>query len=291
MPGHGRRRSPFAAPRRRIGQEDRAGGPSRRIDARDPDPMAGHSHSANIKYRKERVNAAKAKAFSKVARMITVAAKLGGGEPDANPRLRLALDKARLVSMPKDNIERAIRKGVGDTDTASYEEILYEGYAPGGVAVMLEILTDNRNRTAGEIRRIFERAGGNLGTSGTVAWMFERKAILPVPKSTDVDEERLMELAIEAGAEDLGDEGDAFQVRCEPGDFDAVRASLARAGVVGEGGEIAYLPKNVALVEDLDEARKVMKCIDALEEHDDVQSLYANYGFSDAVLEQLAGES
>lgn len=253
--------------------------------------MAGHSHSANIKYRKERVNAAKAKAFSKVARMITVAAKLGGGDPDANPRLRLAIDKARMVSMPKDNIERAIKKGTGDGDVGNYEEILYEGYAPGGVAVMLEILTDNRNRTAPEIRKIFERSGGNLGNSGSVAWMFERKAVLPVKKGDGVDEERLMEIAIEAGAEDLVDEVDVFQIRCVPGDFETVRSALEEAGVAVEGGEIAYLPQNVTVVEDIEEARRIVKCLDLLEENDDVQMVYANHEFSDDVIEQLTAES
>ncbi len=242
--------------------------------------MAGHSHSANIKYRKERVNAAKAKAFSKVARMITVAARLGGGDPDGNARLRLALEKARLVS---------IRKGVGDSDTSNYEEVLYEGFAPCGVAVLIEILTDNRNRTAPEIRRILERAGGNLGTTGAVAWMFERKAVFPIVKADGLDEERVMDLVLEAGAEDFDDLGESFQIRCEPGQFEAVRTAFGAAGFQVQGGEIAYLPKSHSAVEDPADARRVLQCLDALEDNDDVQNVYSNQEFSEQVLEELMG--
>ncbi|MGA1525827.1 MAG: YebC/PmpR family DNA-binding transcriptional regulator, partial [Planctomycetota bacterium] len=251
--------------------------------------MAGHSHSANIKYRKERVNAAKAKAFSKVARMITVAARLGGGDPDGNARLRLALEKARLVSMPKDNIERAIRKGIGDADTSNYEEVLYEGFAPCGVAVLLEILTDNRNRTAPEIRRILERAGGNLGSTGAVAWMFERKAVFPIGKIEGLDEDRVMELVLEAGAEDFDDLGESFQIRCEPSEFEAVRGAFGAAGFDIQGGEIAYLPKTLSVVEDPADARRVLQCLDALEDNDDVQGVYSNQAFSEQVLDELMG--
>jgi YebC/PmpR family DNA-binding regulatory protein len=251
--------------------------------------MAGHSHSANIKYRKDRVNAAKAKAFSKVARMITVAARLGGGDPDGNSRLRLALEKARLVSMPKDNIERAIKKGLGNADTSNYEEVLYEGFAPCGVAVLLEILTDNRNRTAPDIRRILERAGGNLGSGGSVAWMFERKAVFPIAKADGLDEEGMMDLVLESGAEDFDDLGDSFQVRCEPSEFEAVRAAFGAAGFEVQGGEIAYLPKNVTLLEDAADARRVIQCLDALEDNEDVQNVYSNQEFSEQVLEELTG--
>ena len=253
--------------------------------------MAGHSHSANVKYRKDRVNAAKAKVFSKIARMIMVAAKLGGPETDANPRLRLAIEKARMVSMPKDNIERAIKKGSGDTDGANYEEILYEGYAPGGVAVMLEALTDNRNRTAPELRKIFEKGGGNLGTNGSVAWMFERKAVFKVAEDAGLSEDQLMEFALEAGAEDLVQVGGQFEFRGDPGDFVAVRDTLEKAEVPIAGGEVCYLPKTVAEVTDVAEARKVLKLLDALDEHDDVQSVFANFEFSSAVAESLAEDS
>ncbi len=249
--------------------------------------MAGHSHSANIKYRKERVNAAKAKVFSKIARMITVAARLGGGDPAANPRLRLAMEKARVVSMPKDNIERAIKKGTGDGSVEEYEELLYQGYAPSGVAVLLEILTDNRNRTAPEVRQVFDRSGGNLGNSGAVAWMFERKARFAVPSTSGVGEERLMEIALEAGAEDLVPLGDAFEIRSEPGDFEAVRAALESASVEFEGAEVAYLPKQLVEIGDVRDARKVLRCLDELEELDDVQNVYSNCEFSDDVLKAL----
>ena len=257
-----------------------------------PDPaMAGHSHSANVKYRKDRVNAAKAKAFSKVARMITVAAKLGGGDPEANPRLRLAMEKARMVSMPKDNIERAIKKGTGDGSVEEYTELLYEGYAPCGVAVLLEILTDNRNRTAPEVRLVFDRAGGNLGNSGAVAWMFERKARISVPATEEFDEERLLEIAIESGAEDLVAFDDSFEVRCEASDFIAVKDALEQAGVRIEGGEVSYVPKQIMEVGDVEDARKVMRCIDALEELYDVQSVYVNCEVTDEVLQVLGAES
>jgi YebC/PmpR family DNA-binding regulatory protein len=253
--------------------------------------MAGHSHSANIKYRKDRVNAAKAKVFSKIARMVTVAAKLGGGDPDANPRLRLAIEKARMVSMPKENIARAIKKGTGDGDVGDYEELMYEGYAAGGVAVMAEVLTDNRNRTAPEIRKAFEKNGGNLGTAGAVAWMFERKATFPVASDCALSEDQLMEIAIEAGAEDLLDEGDHFEIRCDPSEFVDIREALERAEVPLDGGEVGYVPKTTAVVADIAEARKVARLLDALEEHDDVQNVFANFEFTDEVLADLAADA
>jgi YebC/PmpR family DNA-binding regulatory protein len=250
--------------------------------------MAGHSHSANVKYRKDRVNAAKAKVFSKIARMLTVAAKLGGGDPDANPRLRLAVDKARMVSMPKDSIERAINKGTGGGQVGDYEEFLYEGYGPSGVAVLLEIMTDNRNRTAPEIRRIFEKNGGKLGGSGEVAWMFERKALFAVEPSAELGEDQLVEIVLEAGAEDLVEAGEAFEIRCAPGDFVSVREKLEHAGVPLAGAEVGYLPKTTAAIDDVADAQKVVRCIDALEEQDDVQNLYANFDFSDEVIAALS---
>lgn len=254
--------------------------------------MAGHSHSANIKYRKDRVDAARAKAFSKVARMITVAAKLGGGDPEANARLRLAIEKARMVSMPKDNVERAIKKGVGDTSLGDYEEVLYEGYAPCGVAVMLEILTDNRNRTAPELRTLFDRAGGNLGSSGSVAWMFERKGVIAIDPAAGLNEEQVLELALEAGAEDVVTVGEGeFQIRCEPADFEGVRAALESAKAPVQGGEVQYLPSNEAVVESVDDARKVLRLLEALDDHDDVQTVISNESISAEVAAQLQAES
>ena len=254
--------------------------------------MAGHSHSSNVKYRKDRVNAAKAKAFSKVARMITVAAKLGGGDPEANPRLRLAVDKARMVSMPKDNIERAIKKGTGDGDLGDYEEILYEGYGPFGVAILLEVLTDNRNRTAPEVRKLFDRSGGNLGSTGAVAWMFERKAVFPVDASAGAEEEQLMEMVLDVGAEDLAALGDGdFEIHAAPSDFESVRKALAAAEAPVHGGEVRYMPTNEVDLSTADEARKLLNLIDALEDLDDVQNTYSNFRISDEIAAHLEEDS
>ena len=249
--------------------------------------MAGHSHSANIKYRKDRVDSARAKAFSKLARMITVAAKLGGGDPASNPRLRLAIEKARGVSMPKDNIERAVQKGTGEGADGHFEEILYEGYGPAGVAVMLEILTDNRNRTAPEIRKLLEKSGGNLGATGSVAWMFERKAVFVVGRTDGLSEERALEIALEAGAEDLTASESSFELRGDPSDFSSVRDALDVAGLDVTTAEVMYLPQTVAEIDDVAAARKVVALIDALDDHDDVQTIHANYSFSDAIADAI----
>ena len=217
--------------------------------------MAGHSHSANIRFRKDRVDAARAKIFSKMARMITVAAKLGGGDPDANSRLRLALDKARLANMPKDNIARAIKKGTGEGGTGTYEEILYEGYGPEGVAVMLEILTDNRNRTAPEIRKIFEKSGGKLGATGSVAYLFERKGRFIVDPEFELSEDTLLEATLEAGAQDLVNDGGCFEILCTPADFSEVQAALEAAKIPLVSGEVAYVAGNHVAIEDSNKAR------------------------------------
>jgi len=252
--------------------------------------MAGHSHSANIRFRKDRVDSVRAKIFSKMARMITVAAKLGGGDPDANARLRLALDKARLANMPKDNIERAIKKGTGEGDTGSYEEILYEGYGPHGVAVMLEILTDNRKRTAPEIRKVFDKAGGKLGATGSVAYMFERKGQFLVDPEAEVDEEQLLEIVLSAGGEDLIHSGGVYEIRCEPADFSKVQAALEAAAVPLVRGEVAQIPGTLVQIDDVDAGRKVQRLLDALDDHEDVQAVYANPEYSDAVAEAIASE-
>ncbi|MFO1051845.1 MAG: YebC/PmpR family DNA-binding transcriptional regulator [Planctomycetota bacterium] len=249
--------------------------------------MAGHSHSANIKYRKERVAAAKAKAFAKVSRMITVAARLGGADPDANARLRLAIEKARMVSMPKDVIERAVRKGAGGIELQDFEEFTYEGYAPCGVAVVLDILTDNRHRTAADVRHLFEKAGGNLGTSGAVAWMFARRVSIRVDKAAGIAEERLLETGIDGGAEDLVDVGDAFELRCEPSAAESLRSVLDSAGVSTGGSELAWVPKTTIRIEQIEDARRVLKCLDALEENEDVQAVASNVEFPEAVLAAL----
>ena len=250
--------------------------------------MAGHSHSANVKHRKDRVNALKAKVFSKIARMIVVAAKLGGGDPDSNPRLRLAIEKARVASMPKDNVERAIKKGTGSSDGAYYEELLYEGYAPGGVAMMIDILTDNKNRTAPEVRRIFERAGGSLASSGSVAYMFARKSIFNVEPDEDLDEDQMMESALEAGAEDVIADNGVYQIYGGPGEFVTIKADLESRGIKLSGAEVGYVPDNRVEITDFDVAKKVTRIFEALEEHDDVQGVFANHSFPEEVATELA---
>lgn len=253
--------------------------------------MAGHSHSANIRFRKDRVDSKRARLFAKLARMITVAARMGGGAPESNPRLRLAIDKARVVSMPKDGIERAIKKGTGESATGDFEEAVYEGYGPGGVAVLLEILTDNRNRTAPEIRKVFERFGGSLGTSGSVAWMFERRGVFVVDPDAGVSEDRLTEIALAVGADDLVPTGDSFALHCPAGGFSDVRDALERAGVSLTGGEVAYVPSQRVPVGDVQTARRIVALLEALDEHDDVQGVHSNEDFPAAVaagLEQQA---
>lgn len=254
--------------------------------------MAGHSHSANIRFRKDRVDAKRAKTFSKLSRMITVAAKEGGGDPDGNAKLRLALDKARVLSMPKDGIERAIKKGTGEGNIGDFEEVVYEGYGPGGVAVMMEILTDNRNRSAADVRMIMEKCGGNLGQNGSVNWMFERKGRWVVPKARGDDEwteETLMDVALEAGADDLAEDGDAFVVLSAPNAFGAVNAALGAAGVEFREAGLASVPTQRTRVSDPDVGVKLMKMIDGLEDNDDVQEIFTNEELADDVLKALEG--
>jgi YebC/PmpR family DNA-binding regulatory protein len=253
--------------------------------------MAGHSHSANVKHRKDRVNQAKAKVFSKIAKMIIVAAKLGGGDPDGNPRLRLAVEKARAVSMPKDNIQRAIKRATGEQASANYEEGMYEGFAAGGVAVMVEFLTDNRNRTAPEVRKIFERAGGNIGAGGSVSWMFDRKGVFAVDPDAGHDEDKLTEAVLEAGAEDLVSNNGLHEIHCEAADLVAVKLALEEQGVKLQSAEVGYVAKNTVDVSDLQVARKVVRLLEDLEDHDDVQGVAANYHFVAEVADALARES
>lgn len=261
---------------------------------RDPvTTMAGHSHSANIRFRKDRVDAKRAKTFSKLSRMITVAAKEGGGDPDANAKLRLALDKARVLSMPKEGIERAIKKGTGEGSIGDFEEIVYEGYGPGGVAVMMEILTDNRNRSAADVRMIMEKCGGNLGQNGAVSWMFERRGRWIVPKARegadDWSEEALMDVVLEAGADDLSDGGDVFVVLSAPSAFGVVNAALSSAKVTFREAGLASVPTQRTVVSDPNVGVKLMKMIDGLEDNDDVQEIFTNEDFSEGVLEALEG--
>ena len=248
--------------------------------------MAGHSHWANIARKKSLIDAKRGKLWSKLAKAIIVAAKHGGPDPDANLRLRYAIDAAKAVSMPKDNIQRAIKTGTGELKGGDLEESLYEGYGAGGVAVLCEILTDNKNRTAPEIRKIFEMCGGKLGGTGCVAYLFDRKGIVRVPQAA-CSEDRLMELALDAGADDVRLAGDRWEVACEPAVMAAVADAVRRAGLEVEASEIARIPTNTVAVDDVDTARKVLDLMERLDDHDDVQSVAANFSIPDESLAQL----
>jgi YebC/PmpR family DNA-binding regulatory protein len=247
--------------------------------------MAGHSHWANIARKKSLIDNKRGKLWSKLAKGIMVAAKMGGGDPAANLRLRYAIIDAKAGNMPKDTIDRAIKKGTGELEGVNFEEILYEGYGPNGVAILCDILTDNRNRTAGEVRKIFELAGGNLGATGCVAWMFDRKGLLEIPAS-QTDEETLMDLVLEAGAEDVKRSGDNFEVTCDPEVYTNVCDAIDNAGLTTEVRQITRIPKDSV---DLDgeSARAVLKLMDALDDHDDVQNVAANFNIPDEALAAL----
>ncbi len=248
--------------------------------------MAGHSHWANISRKKSLIDAKRGKLWSKLAKAIIVAAKHGGADPDANLRLRYAIDAAKAVSMPKDNIQRAIKTGTGEFKGGDLEESLYEGYGAGGVAVLCEILTDNKNRTAPEIRKIFEMCGGKLGGTGCVAYLFERKGLVRLPQSA-CDEDRLMEVALDAGAEDVKLSGDRWEVTCEPAAMAAVVDALGKAGLAVESNEIVRIPTNTVDVDDVDTARQVLTLMERLDDHDDVQSVSANFSIPDEAMAQL----
>lgn len=251
--------------------------------------MAGHSHWAGIKHKKALIDNKRGKVWSKLSRAIIVAAKSGGGDPDTNLRLRYAINDAKAVSMPKDNIERAVKKGTGELEGGNLEEILYEGYGPGGVAVLCEILTDNRNRTAPEVKKIFEIAGGKLGATGCVAWMFERKGIVVID-AEKTDEESLLELAMEAGAEDVKSADGKFEIISEPDTFTAVQDALAQAEIETEMAEINRIPNDTV---DLDAAtaRKVLKLMDELDDHDDVQKVAANFNIPEDAMAEIEAEA
>ena len=248
--------------------------------------MSGHSKWSSIKHKKGAADAKRGKLFSKLSRAITVAAKEGGPDPTGNATLATAIQKAKDNSMPKDNIERAIQRGAGAGDGEIYETITYEGYGPAGVAVLVEAMTDNRNRTAAEVRNIFNRNNGKLGETGSVAWMFERKGSIVVD-ANKVDEDQLMTAAIDAGAEDVSQDESTYEIVTEPADFMPVRAALAEAGIDFESAELAMLPKNTIELEQSD-AKKILRLMDALEDNDDVQEVHANFDISEEVLEALA---
>lgn len=237
--------------------------------------MAGHSKWDNIKHKKAKEDAKRGKIFTKIARQITVAAREGGGDPESNFKLRIAIEKARSVNMPNDNIERAILRGTGGSEAENYEEVIYEGYGPGGVAVLLQAMTDNRNRTASDLRYTFSKNGGNLGESGCVAWMFEKKGLILIEKTESIDEDELMMTALEAGAEDVRVEEEGIEIITGPGEFEAVKTALEQGGYTLASAEITMLPQNTVEVHGAD-AKRVVKLIDALEDLDDVQEVYTN---------------
>ena len=247
--------------------------------------MSGHSKWSTIKHKKGATDAKRGKIFTKIIKEITVAAKMGGGDPETNPRLRSALISARSENMPRDTFERAIKKGTGDLDGVNYEEILYEGYGPGGVAVLVECLTDNRNRTIAEVRQVFNKAGGNVGTDGCVAWMFDKKGLIIVNKE-DSDEETLMELALDAGAEDIKEETESFEIICEPADFEAVKEAVDAAGIKYEMAEITMIPQNMTKVEGK-EAEQMINFMEALDDCDDIQKFYSNTDIPDEAFDSM----
>ena len=251
--------------------------------------MSGHSKWSSIKHKKGAADAKRGKLFSKLSRAIIVAAKEGGGDPTNNLALQNAIEKARSYSMPKDNIDRAIAKGSGaDADASTFETVVYEGYGPSGVAVIVEALTDNRNRTAADVRHMFAKHGGNLGATGAVAWQFERRGVVVVP-GEGVDEEELLLVAADGGADDIERDGDVFQVTSAPESLSAVRQAIESAGFTVDSAELMLVPKTTVAVEEEAKARQVMRLIDALEENDDVQDVYANFDIPEKVLEAVAG--
>ena len=250
--------------------------------------MAGHSKWAGIKHKKAIVDAQRGKVFSKVIRELTAAARLGGGNPEANPRLRLAVQKAREANLPKDSLEKAIKRGTGELPGVSYEEMVIEGYGPGGVAILLDLLTDNKNRTSAEIRSQFARHGGNLAGAGSVSWQFQKKGVVTVPAKA-ANEETLMELALEAGAEDLKSDNEMATITTGPAALEPVKQALQKAGVKWETAELSMVPSSTVRVDDPVQAKALLALLNALEDHEDSQHVYANFDIPDALLAEYAG--
>ena len=245
--------------------------------------MSGHSKWATIKHQKGAKDKARGKLFAKLIRQIEVAAREGGGDPEGNPTLRTMYQKARDASVPMDTIERAIKRGTGELEGVRYEAINYEGYAPAGVAVIVECLSDNRNRTGAEVRNIFSKGGGSIAEPGAVSWQFERKGVVILPKS--ISEDDLMMVALEAGAEDLSDQGDTWQLTSAPQDLPQLRAALEEAGIAFDSADTTMLSTTTVPLDNETDARKVLRVIDALEDHDDVQNVYANFDIPDNIIE------
>jgi YebC/PmpR family DNA-binding regulatory protein len=249
--------------------------------------MSGHSKWATIKRKKGKADAERGRMFTRFIKEITVAARAGGGDPDANPRLRTAIATAKAANMPADNIKRAIQKGTGELPGVSYEEASYEGYGPAGVAVYLTTLTDNKKRTVSEIRHLFAKYGGNLGENGCVAWMFDNTGIITVDSSV-VDEETLMEIVIEAGATDMSKEGDVYEITTPPSELETVRQALEAKSIPIVSAETSMIPQNTIRLNEK-QAESMLKLYEALEEHDDVQNVYSNFDIADDIMEKLAG--
>jgi YebC/PmpR family DNA-binding regulatory protein len=249
--------------------------------------MSGHSKWATTKHKKAATDAKRGKIFTKITKEITVAAKLGGGDPDGNPRLRTAVAKAKGVSMPAENIKRAIQKGTGELPGVSYEEVTYEGYGPNGVAIIVEVLTDNRNRTVSEIRNIFSKAGGNMGEAGCVSWMFHKKGYIVVAR-VKADEEKLMSLALDAGAEDMQTEDDNFVITTAQSDFEKVKKALEDAGIPLEVAEITMVPQTYVKIDGEKVAGQMMRLMEAIEDNDDVQNVYANFDIPEEVMNAVS---
>jgi YebC/PmpR family DNA-binding regulatory protein len=249
--------------------------------------MSGHSHWAGIKYKKAANDAKRGKVWSKVARMIIVAAKNGGGDPSANLSLRYAIDKAKAANMPKDTIDKAIKKGTGELEGVSFEEVLYEGYGPSGVAIMVEALTDNRNRTSPEVKKLFEKYGGSMGNSGCVNWMFKKKGLITV-NIANIDEEQLLEIALSAGADDMQTEGGVSEITCDPNSYEELKKALDEKEIPTEVAEISMVPDTTIGITDEHIASRIISLMEAFEDHDDVQNAYANFDIPDEIMNRIS---
>ncbi len=247
--------------------------------------MSGHSKWATIKHKKGAADAKRGKVFTRLIKEITIAAKSGGGDPDGNPRLRGAIAAAKAENMPADNIKRAVQRGTGELEGVSYDEITYEGYGPGGVAIIIDVLTDNKNRAVSEVRHAFSKNGGNLGAEGAVAWMFTKKGVISIEKSTAANEDKLMEIVLESGAEDLNDEGETWEILCDPKDFEAVTDALKAAKIPTETAEVTKIASTYTKLEG-SQANAMMRLLETIEDLDDTQNVYSNFDFDEA---QMAG--
>jgi YebC/PmpR family DNA-binding regulatory protein len=249
--------------------------------------MSGHSHWATIKHKKGAADAKRGRIWSKIARMIIVAAKAGGGDPSANLTLRYAIDKGKAANMPKDTIEKAIKKGTGGGEGVNFESIQYEGYGPSGVAILVEVLTDNRNRTGPEIKRIFEKGGGSMGTPGCVSWMFNKRGMIAVATSA-IGEDELMELALGAGAEDLQNVGEVYEITCDPTAYEGLKKAIEEKNIPIQSAEISMVPQNMIAISEADVARKIIRLMDAFDDQDDVQNAHANFDIPEEILAQVS---